>query len=282
LVIWVFNNRIMKLSEIKNILETKGIYLTKLRGQNFLLDENILNSIVKTANISKEDTIVEIGTGFGFLTAYLLETGAKVISFEIDKKVYEIAGDLLKNFHNLKLIHQDFMRSDITQLCDGVFRVVANIPYNIASQILIKLWYNKEKVSDIYLLVQKEFGQRIVSKTAGKEIGFLSILLQSDYEIEIIKKVSPHCFYPAPKVESVYLKFTPQESSIDASKREKYFQFLKSSFSERRKKLLPKIKKMYANALEIIQKCGIKENVRAEELKVHEWITIFNNLEESL
>ena len=198
-----------------------------------------------------------------------------MVSYEIDKKVFLICFELLRNYRNLELVHEDFLKADYSLKFSKKFKVVSNVPYNIASQILIKLWFIKEKVENIYLLLQKEMGTRLTSKEPGKEIGFLSILLQLDFDMQIIRKVPPSAFYPVPDIESVYLELRPKKTGLSDEERKDFFEFVKYGFSERRKKLLPKLKKKFDGMDEIFERLGIRKDSRPEMLSKEDWINIW-------
>ena len=266
----------MNLTRLKEVLKEEGIYLSKQRGQNFLIDTNIIISLLKKIHLKENDSVLEIGTGLGSLTKHLLNTGAMVVSYEKDKKVFHAALKYLKNYSNLSLIHQDFLKADFLNCFSDKFRVIANVPYNITSQILIKLWLQQENIIDIYLLVQKEVGMRFTSNKKGKENSFLSVLLNLDFEIKILKTVNPKSFFPTPSVESVYIRFTPKKSKLKTADKLKFFEFLKQGFSQKRKKLLPKLKKIYPEIEPRFIKLNISIDTRAESLSGDNWLDLFN------
>lgn len=271
----------MNLSELKGILKTEGLHLSRKRGQNFLTDSNIMSSLIKTAKITQTDSILEIGTGLGALTELLLATHAKIVSFEIDRGVYEAVSQRLGNRENLKLIHEDFLKSDFQNYFDKPFRVFANIPYHIATQILIRLWFAKERLLDIYVLVQKEVGLRLTAKNAGKETGFLSVLLQLEFELKILKQVPRGAFFPVPEVDSVYLSLTPRPSNLMKEDREPFFQFIKKGFSEKRKQLLPRLRKEFPGADSIFSEMNLDPFIRPEKIEPQRWLELFQRLHEN-
>jgi len=266
----------MNLTILKKILKEEGIYLSKQRGQNFLIDTNIIISLLTKIQLKKTDQVLEIGTGLGSLTKYLLETEANIISYEKDKKVFKAASKYLKNYSNLSLIHQDFLKADFLSHFSDKFRVIANVPYNITSQILIKLWLQQDKIKDIYLLVQKEVGIRFTVNKKGKENSFLSVLLKLDFDIKILKTINPKSFFPVPSVESVYIRFKPKKSTLQTDDRPIFFNFLKLGFSQKRKKLLPKLKKLYPDIEQSFIKLNISTDIRAESLSGETWLNLFN------
>lgn len=268
----------MNLNEVKKELNERGIFLNKNRGQNFLIDDNVINSLLNNVKISNEDNILEIGAGFGALTKAMLREGGIINAFEIDNKVCNFLKENLVDEKKLTIFHKDFLKSDFFETFDSKCRVISNIPYNISSQILINLFENKEKITDIYLLLQKEVGERLLLKNPALDIGFLTVALQLEFEISKVKIVSKNSFYPVPSVDSIYIKFIPKNSDLDKFQRLKLFEFLKYAFSEKRKKLLSKLRKKYENAETVFKKLNIDENARVESIALSTWLSLFKEL----
>ncbi len=268
----------MTKTELLRILQEEGIHLSKQRGQNYLTDQNMLKSMIRKVNVQSSDHCLEIGTGFGVLTEALLATGAKVISYETDRKVFEVVSRRLGTHPNLILHHEDFLKSQWTQTLSAPVRVIANLPYNISSSILIELWMKKRFIQDFSLLLQKEVGERLTAREPGREIGFLSILLQMEFSLKLLKTVPRSAFFPEPKVDSVYLHGISKPSTLTENEAPAFLQFLKTGFAERRKQLLPRLAKIYPDASNAFVFLNLSPHLRAETLSPSVWLALFRKI----
>ncbi|MCX7610073.1 MAG: 16S rRNA (adenine(1518)-N(6)/adenine(1519)-N(6))-dimethyltransferase RsmA, partial [Ignavibacterium sp.] len=202
-------------------------------GQNYLIDKNIIKKIIDIINPQPDDTIIEIGPGKGALTEYLAKYDSKVYAVEIDKRVI---GSLENRFPNIEFINQDFLEINLSQFNTDKIRLVGNIPYNITSPILFKIFENNILIKDAVLMVQYEVAKRMTAKVRNKDYGILAVLLQYFSETEICFKVSPNVFYPKPKVFSAVVR-------INLLKRENskfnktFISVVKAAFGNRRKML---------------------------------------------
>lgn len=226
-------------------LQRAKSFRTKKRlGQNFLVDANAIQAILDSANISKEDTVIEIGAGVGFVTEQLVKHAKRVIAIELDeaaiKELEKIKCD------NLEIIHQDILKTNLNELSDEKVKIVANIPYYITSPIIAHLLgeiddlnnKNRNQISDIILMVQYEVAQRIVAteKSPSKQYGLLTILAQFWADCEIIKKVGSKSFYPSPKVDSALVSLKVRtEPRLKLSDYGYFRKTIKAAFSQRRK-----------------------------------------------
>lgn len=223
---------------------TKSFRTKKRLGQNFLVDGNAIQAILDDANISKEDTIIEIGPGIGFVTEQLVKHAKRVIAIELDHaaitELKKIKAD------NLEIIHRDILKTDLSELSNEKVRIIANIPYYITSPIIAHLLgeiddldnKNRNLIKDIILMVQFEVAQRIVAteKSLAKQYGLLTILSQFWADCEIIKKVGRKAFYPSPKVDSALIKLTVnKEPRLQLSNYSHFRKTIKAAFSQRRK-----------------------------------------------
>ena len=204
-----------------------SISLTSKRGQNYLKNQDIIDFIIEKTKDIKSHTIVEIGTGPGILTVPLAETQRTIISFEIDKGVYDIVKKIENDFINLNILNKDFLKADIN-LKD--FAVVANIPYNITSDIIKKIFTEYEPECAI-LMVQKEFAQKIIS---GNPVNSQTIFVKTCFDTKILKQVSKNDFFPSPKVNSTLIKMTPLYKKTYM---QSFYTFLKDIFSFRNKNI---------------------------------------------
>lgn len=255
------------------------------RGQNFLIDENVLKKIVVSAGLTKKDTVVEIGAGLGFLTKLLSQEAKKVFAVELDKGLFEILKKEVSDFKNVKCIQDDARDIPLTTFGkkNGSYHVVANIPYNITSQIIQKFLENKPRPSQLILLIQKEVAVRICAKPPNMSI--LACAVQYFGEPKILFDVSRSCFYPSPAVESTILKIViPDRSQVGIKKRdsESYFRIVRTGFAQKRKFLISNLQKglnVPRKELELVFKVlDISLTARAQELSVSQWKELANQL----
>lgn len=243
----------------------------KKYGQNFLEDAELLSKIEDSIKLDKNIEVIEIGPGLGFLTEMLIKNSKKVTSYEIDDELIPKLSKKFQKFDNFFLIHQDFMKAHIE---GNNLKVVANIPYYITSPILQKLIENRDKLDEIYLMVQKEVGYRICS---NKDVSLLTHAINFYCETEYLFTVSRELFNPMPKVDSAFIKLKIRkdklyENKIDA---DTYFSFLKLAFANKRKTLNNNLKGVVNK--ELLEKY-VDKNVRAEELSIDEIIQLIGEL----
>lgn len=260
----------------------------KSLGQNFLSNPRILDKIVSAAEVSKEDTVLEVGPGTGSLTIRLAEKSKRVIAIEKDHRLIEQLQDKFKNFPNVEVVEGDIMESDIAEysLKDGNYKIVANIPYYITSS-LIRLALEKwPQPQLIVLMVQKEVAQRIMAMPAqaGKKpnMNLLALSVQYYAEPKIIGYISRGSFNPRPKVDSAIIRLKPLGRRATAEETEKIFILIRAGFSEKRKQLAgnltKKLKIPKEQILDAFKKLGISSIIRAENLSLEQWITLRNYL----
>ena len=266
-------------------------FKTKKRlGQNFLIDGEVIADIIKYANISPKDTVVEIGPGVGFVTEQLVKHAKKVFAIELDEDAIKELEKL--NAPNLEIIHKDILKTDLSTLCDGKIKIVANIPYYITSPIIAHLLgeiddldnKNRNKITDILLMVQEEVALRMVAdeNSPSKQYGLLTILSQFWADVKIMRKVGRKCFYPAPKVNSALIKLVVREKPlVEVSDYIHLRKVIKSAFSQRRKNLKNCLLSGGFNK-ENIQKTlsnlGFDENIRGEKLSISDFANLSKGL----
>lgn len=236
------NKRLYSPSYVKDILSSYGFRFSKSLGQNFLIDGNIVRNIVKKAEITKEDYVLEIGPGIGTLTEELAINAKKVIAVEIDRKLLPILDQSLEEYDNIEIIHGDILDIDIDKLIEERFenksvKVVANLPYYITTPIIGKLIEENLNIESIVVMVQKEVADRMASPAGSKQYGSLSVFIDFYTKAEIILKVPKTVFMPQPKIDSAIIKLNIKKQLPDVDKG-KFFQVVKASFSKRRKTIL--------------------------------------------
>ena len=256
-------------------------FRTKKRlGQNFLIDGTAIADIINAANISPDDVIVEIGPGVGFVTEQLVKKAKKVIAIELDE---EAIAELKKlDAPNLEIIHKDVLKTDISALCDEKIKIVANIPYYITSPIIAHLLgeiddltnKNRNKITDILLMVQEEVARRMTAdeNSPAKQYGLLTILSQFWADVKIVRPVGRKSFYPAPKVNSAVVSLTVREKPmLELSDYSHFRKTVKAAFSQRRKNVKNCLlsggfaKENITSALAAL---ALDENVRGEKLSI--------------
>ena len=284
-------------TKTRNILNKYDLKANKRFGQNFLIDDNILNRIVDVSNITNEDFVIEIGPGLGNLTEYLLKKAKHVLLVEIDRNMIEVINDRFKEFNNYTLVNNDILKLDIdskikeiendsNQKFSGV-KVVANLPYYITTPIIFKLLQDENKIQTITVMVQKEVAERMVANKGGKDYGILTLMVQflSDANIEFT--VPKEAFIPAPNVTSTIITLKKQKRYV--VKNEKiYTSLVHSSFAKRRKTLINSLTSTNFNNLDkesltnILTSLGIDQNIRAEQLDIEDFIKIADYIEEKM
>lgn len=264
-----------------NYFERARYFRTKKRlGQNFLVDGEVIQDIIKFAKITPEDTIVEIGPGVGFVTEQLVKYAKKVIVIELDE---EAVAELKKlDAPNLEIIHNDILKTDLSTLTDDKFKVVANIPYYITSPIIAHLLgevddlanKNRNKIKDIILMVQEEVARRMVANenSPAKQYGLLTILSQFWADVKILRLVGRKCFYPAPKVNSALVKLDVRtEPKLKLSDYSHFRKTVKAAFAQRRKNIKNCLLNggfLRENVVKSLSNLGLDENVRGEKLSI--------------
>lgn len=193
------------------ILKELNKFPQKKYGQNFLTDEKALSDIVAAAKLSKDDIVVEIGSGLGVLTFALLAEAKKVIAIEADLDLADYLRD--KKAKNLTVIRGDALQIDWTATLDEPYKIVANIPYSITSPLLQKIYHLEKKPSVVVLLVQKELAERLTAEPGNRDRGFMTVLSEANATVKVIRKVKPGSFYPVPKVGSAIIEVTPLSES---------------------------------------------------------------------
>lgn len=274
-----------------NYFERAKYFRTKKRlGQNFLTDGEVISDILDYADIKPEDTVIEIGPGVGFVTEQLVKYAKKVVAIELDEEAIKELQKL--DAPNLEIIHRDILKTDLSELCEGHVKVVANIPYYITSPIIAHLLgeiddlnnANRNKITDIVLMVQEEVANRMAANenSSGKQYGLLTILSQFWAEVEIMRTVGRRAFFPAPKVTSAIVKLVVRkEPKLALSDYSHFRRVVKAAFAQRRKNLkncllnggFPKEKVLSAMA-----HLGLDENIRGEKLSIE----MFGELSEEL
>jgi 16S rRNA (adenine1518-N6/adenine1519-N6)-dimethyltransferase len=249
----------------------------KYLGQNFLFDPSILHRIVEAAGIKHDDTVVEIGPGYGTLTKMIAEVAKKVIAIELDFDLYEKLKDELKDFKNIELIHGDALKYPYENL--EPFKVVANIPYYITTPIIFRLLEARKNLGSMTLTIQKEVAQRIAAGPGTKDYGVLSIAVQYYCETELKFIIPKGAFRPVPKVDSAVIRIEIlKEPRVKAVDEKLFFRLIKTAFSQRRKTLSNSLKPVAKDIKDILLEAGIVPGRRPETLTIEEFARLCNIL----
>ncbi|MDH5681856.1 MAG: 16S rRNA (adenine(1518)-N(6)/adenine(1519)-N(6))-dimethyltransferase RsmA [Spirochaetota bacterium] len=233
--------------DLYNILKTNGIHLTKSRGQNFLLDKNLLQKLIRAADIKTEDHIIEIGGGIGHLTAFLASSGAHITVFEIDKKLAALLQKEYQEHPQVEIVCMDFLKAnlrDYIPLNHRSVKILANIPYHITTPILEHCFKEIDIINSMILTVQKEFAQRITAHHNDPQYSSLSIYCKAYSTNKLLFVLSDKAFYPQPKVESaaVYFDLT-SKNPLNIQDHTLFTKILRAIFSSRRKTIYNSLSK---------------------------------------
>ena len=272
--------KISNVSATRHILKVFDLRASKKLGQNFLIDEGVVTGIVDAAEISEGEKVLEIGPGIGTLTQGLLEAGAHVTAVELDKKLPAVLAQTLAGYENFKLVQGDILKVDIAELMPQSFKVVANLPYYITTQILLTLMEKKLPITKIVTMVQREVAERMIAAPNSKIYGAMSVAVQLRADCRIAFDVPPESFLPRPEVTSsvVVCDIHAPKFNVD----EKFFtKVVRAAFGQRRKTLINSLigagfpRDVVVNALDA---AGIDFTRRAETLTLEEFAAISNFL----
>lgn len=270
------------INDIKKNLDSNNFNFKKKFGQNFIIDENIINGIINKSEIDSDSLVIEIGPGAGSLTYKLCKIAKNVLCYEIDDSLKDILSSNLEECNNVDIIYKDFLvadvKNDIKKYNYSKLYVVANLPYYITTPIISKIITDKIDVDKIVVMVQKEVGDRFRATPGTKEYNSLSIFLQYNYNIKKIMEVSKNVFIPKPNVDSIVVMFTKHDKEY-VKDIELFYKLVKDSFVQKRKTLKNNLKGYDLDKVEmILKKYGYDLSVRAENLSIKVFIDIANNL----
>ena len=252
-------------------------------GQNFIIDENIINGIVNKAEIDDETLVLEIGPGAGSLTNGIAKKAKNVLCYEIDTTLENILKDKLAAYNNIEIIFKDFLTvnvlEDIKKYDYKKLYVVANLPYYITTPIIIKLIEDQIMPDKIVVMVQKEVGDRFKAVPGTKDYSSLSVYLNYYYKIAKLMDISRNVFMPKPNVDSIVVEFSKKDNNIELKDKDLFFKLVKDSFVQKRKTLRNNLKNYNLDKIEeILKKHNFDLSVRAEQLSIEIFAEISNNL----
>ena len=280
------------LEDTKFIMNKYNIKANKNLGQNFLINEDVVNKIVDCSNITKQDLVIEIGPGLGTLTSLLLEKAGKVLCIELDTNMIKILEDRFSLYSNFEILNQDVLKVDIRKLIKeekekgniAKVKIVANLPYYITTPIIMKLLEEELDLESITVMIQKEVADRLIAVPGEKNTGAITYTVYYYAESQAIMEVPKESFIPEPEVTSKVIKLNIRKAApVNPKNKEKMFKIIKCAFMQRRKTLLNSLtnNKIFASkeqGIKILNNSEIKENIRAEELSLEDFAKISDNL----
>lgn len=276
-------------STITYIQKKYDFKFSKSLGQNFIVNEGIIEDIVDGADIGPEDCVLEVGPGIGVLTEAMAQRADKVVAIELDSSLLPVLDEMLEHCDNVKVIHGDVLKVDLKKIIAEEFggrkpKVVANLPYYVTTPIIMKFLEEHIPVTDLVVMIQKEVAQRMMAAPNSKVYGALSVAVQYYSDPSIAVNVPTHVFIPQPKVESAVIRLTIKENPpVELKDHKLFFGLVKDAFGKRRKTLLNSLssgllhldKNLVLNAL---QSAGIDPKRRAETLSIEEFASLANTV----
>lgn len=268
------------------ILNRFNIRLTKTLGQNFLTDANIIRKITEAGELTPEDLVVEVGPGIGALTVSLAQQAGKVLAVEIDKNLIPALHETTGSYPNITVIHGDILKTDIPSMLqgwNGRVKIISNLPYYITTPVVMMFLESDLPIERMVLMVQKEVALRMAAKPGTKDYGALSVGVQVAGTPRVLFQVSKNCFIPKPDVDSAVLRIVLDSRLLQEIKdRKVFYSCVRAAFSQRRKTLINSLSgapnwRLDKEAVKgLIDKMGLKEMIRGEELPVQQFITLSN------
>jgi 16S rRNA (adenine1518-N6/adenine1519-N6)-dimethyltransferase len=264
----------MNLTEMRQLLESRGILLTKSLGQNFLHDTNQLRRIVELAEVGPADRVLEVGPGLGPLTEALLEKGAEVLAIEKDARLLELLRERLGREPRLTLQHADALKVVSARRNWAGWKLVANLPYSVASPILVELALAEDPPKRLVATLQWEVARRLMAREATDDYGVLTLLVQLRFVPETLIRIPANCFFPAPDVESGCLRLERRRTDLLATKfHPSFVRIVKRAFSQRRKMMVKLLRADWDTALleRAMAHAGLPLNTRAEAVSLEQF-----------
>lgn len=269
--------------KMSQMLNEKNFKFKKKYGQNFIIDENIINKIVENSNIDKNTLVIEIGPGAGSLTKKIAQNAKQVLCYEIDETLKIVLNDLVMEFNNIDIFYQDFLKSnildDLKQYQYEKLYIVANLPYYITTPIIMKVIEDNIPVDKIVVMVQKEVGDRFKATPGTKDYNSLSIFLNYYFDISKLMDVSRNVFLPKPNVDSIVVEFKKNKKNYNIKNEKLFFQLIHDSFQQKRKTIKNNLNKYDLKIVEnVLKKYNFDLNSRAEQIPIYVFADISNEI----
>lgn len=271
--------------EIKNLSKKEGFYLKKSLGQNFLVDKNTRDKIIRLLELKSDDVVLEIGPGLGALTEGLAERVKCVYAVEKDEKIYNLSKEILAKHKNIVFQHCDFLKFNINSMLFDKIKIVGALPYYITTPIIERIFHYKERIDSAYIIIQKEVARRITAKPGTKDYSSLSLFTRFNSDARLLADIKKDSFFPVPKVDSTLIKLdilaTPH---IPLKDEETLFKVIRQAFNQRRKTILSSLSHKKALGLDkkdmetLLQNINIDKSCRAETLALEEFARIADGI----
>ena len=281
-------NQLTSPSQIKSIMKKHNVRFSKSLGQNFIINDYIIDEIIRRGDITEKDSILEIGPGIGVLTQALADTAHQVVAVELDNTLIPILNETLDEYDNVEIIHNDILKIDINKIIENKMerptKVVANLPYYITTPIIMKLIEEPSDIKEIIVMVQKEVAERMVSAPGSKDYGSLSVAVQYYCDAMIILDVPRDNFMPAPNVDSAVIRLIIRDTpAVEVIDHDFFFKIIKGAFALRRKTLVNSLSKsaigIDKNLLkEILNDMNIDLRIRGEKLDINDFADLANRI----
>lgn len=270
------------INTVTALLKRHGFKFSKSLGQNFIIDEEICPAIAEALNADRKTAVLEIGPGIGVLTKELCRVAGKVVSVELDKRLFPVLAETLGDFGNFTLVEGDFMKLDLAELIEKEFsgydkiKVCANLPYYITSPVIMTLLESRLPIDEIVVMVQREAAQRLCAEAGTKECGAVSAAIQYYGNAEILFEVGRESFMPSPKVDSAVIRITPiADKGYGIDNEKAFFDLVKAAFSQRRKTAVNSVSATLGipkdKVTEALRELSLDENIRAEKLTMEDF-----------
>ena len=269
--------------KMKELLEKYGFSLKKKFGQNFIVDENIIDAIINKSGVDKNTLVIEIGPGAGSLTYKLALSSGNVLCYEIDTTLKDLLQENISECNNVEIIYKDFLQANVKEDLkkydyDKIF-VVANLPYYITTPIIVKIIEDDIPGDKLVVMVQNEVGDRFKAVPGSKDYGSLSVFLNYYFDVKKLMDVSCNVFLPKPNVDSIVVEFKKKENLLELKDRELFFKLIRDSFSQKRKTIRNNLKGYNLEVVEtVLNKYGYNLTVRAEQLPLEIFVNLANSL----
>lgn len=269
--------------KMSDLLDRNNFDFKKKFGQNFIIDENVINRIVENSEIDKNTLVIEIGPGAGSLTNKLAKSAKNVLCYEIDTTLKDILNETLKDYNNVEIHYNDFLKSNVINDikkydCDKIY-VVANLPYYITTPIIMKIIEDNLPVDKIVVMVQKEVGDRFKAKPGSKDYSSLSIFLNYYYDVSKLMDISRNVFMPKPNVDSIVVEFKRNKKDYNIKNEDLFFQIVRDSFKQKRKTIRNNLKNYNLETVEnVLKKYDFDLNTRAEQIPDYVFAEISNEI----
>lgn len=265
-------------SETMRYIEQFKIKVQKKFGQNFIIDPSIVKKIASESDIKPETTVIEIGPGLGALTQQLAMYAKKVIAYEIDPQMVQVLSSWIDR-KKIEVIQQDFLSVDLEALNLKDVVICSNVPYYITTPIIFKCLESQSSFRQMTLMMQKEMAERLAAKVNSKDYNALSVLMELFFTRQLIMNVKAQCFYPRPQVDSCVLALKRNQRKVEDYR--EFIQFVKLCFTQRRKTLVNNLKPLAKDVVKALQVCGLDEQVRAQALRLEDFLKLYEVLYEA-